>query len=127
VALEAEIVRDLAPLKGKPFVVFHDAFQYFEHRFGLEAVGSITVSPETQPSAKRLTEIRRKLAALSASCVFSEPQFQAKLVAAVTEGTSARAGTLDPEGALIQPGPGAYAALLQNLAVGLKSCLAQGS
>jgi zinc transport system substrate-binding protein len=126
-ALEAEIARDLAPLRGKPFVVFHDAFQYFERRFGLEAVGSITVSPETQPSAKRLTEIRHKLAALSASCVFSEPQAQAKLVAAVIEGTSARAGTLDPEGALVTPGPDAYATLLRNLAGGLKACLAQSS
>jgi zinc transport system substrate-binding protein len=126
-ALEAEIARDLAPLRGKPFVVFHDAFQYFERRFGLEAVGSITVSPETQPSAKRLTEIRHKLAALSASCVFSEPQVQAKLVAAVIEGTSARAGTLDPEGALIAPGPDAYATLLRNLAGGLKACLGEGS
>lgn len=128
VALETDIGRDLAPVKDKPFVVFHDAFQYFEHRFGLTAVGSITVSPEAKPSAKRLTEIRRKLAALSASCVFSEPQFQARLVAAVTEGTSARSGTLDPEGALVEPGPGAYETLLRNLASGLKSCLAgQGS
>jgi len=126
-ALQAEIARDLAPLRGRPFVVFHDAFQYFERRFGLEAVGSITVSPEAQPSAKRLTEIRHKLAALSASCVFSEPQAQAKLVAAVIEGTSARAGTLDPEGVLITPGPDAYATLLRNLAGGLKACLAQGS
>jgi zinc transport system substrate-binding protein len=127
VALEAEIARDLAPVKGKPFVVFHDAFQYFERRFGLEAVGSITISPDAQPSAKRLTEIRRKLETLSASCVFSEPQFQARLVDAVTEGTSARAGTLDPEGARVEPGPGAYAALLRNLAGGLRTCLAQGS
>lgn len=127
VRLQAEIARDLEPVKDKPFVVFHDAFQYFERRFGLAAVGSITVSPEAQPSAKRLTEIRRKLAALSASCVFSEPQFKAKLVSAVTEGTSARAGTLDPEGALVEPGPAAYATLLRNLASGLKSCLAQGS
>ncbi|WP_291176749.1 zinc ABC transporter substrate-binding protein [Hyphomicrobium sp.] len=127
VALEADIARELAPVKDKPFVVFHDAFQYFEHRFGLAAVGSITVSPEAQPSAKRLTEIRRKLAALQAACVFSEPQFQAKLVNAVIEGTSARSGTLDPEGALIDPGPTAYDALLRNLASGLKSCLAQGS
>lgn len=125
--LEAGIARDLEPIKGKPFVVFHDAFQYFERRFGLAAVGSITVSPEAQPSAKRLTEIRRKLAALSASCVFSEPQFQAKLVAAVTEGTSARSGTLDPEGALIDPGPAAYDTLLRNLASGLKACLSPAS
>lgn len=126
VALETDIARELAPVKGKPFVVFHDALQYFEHRFGLSAVGAITVSPEAKPSAKRLTEIRRKLDALSASCVFSEPQFQAKLVAAVTEGTSARSGILDPEGALVEPGPAAYETMLRNLAAGLKSCLAQG-
>lgn len=126
-ALQADVARELAPLKDKPFVVFHDAYQYFEHRFDLAAVGSITLSPEAQPSAKRLTEIRRKLASLSAACVFAEPQFKPKLVAAVTEGTSARAGTLDPEGALLDPGPGAYEALIRNLATGLKSCLVHGS
>jgi len=125
VALEKDIARDLAPVKDRPFVVFHDAFQYFEHRFGLTAIGAITVSPDAQPSAKRLTEIRRRLAALPPSCVFSEPQFQARLVTAVTEGTSARPGTLDPEGALVAPGPGAYDALLRNLAAGLKNCLGQ--
>ncbi|WP_439543550.1 zinc ABC transporter substrate-binding protein [Hyphomicrobium sp.] len=127
VALEADIARELDPVKGKPYVVFHDAYQYFERRFGLSALGSITLNPEAKPSAKRLTEIRKKLGALSASCVFSEPQFQAKLVAAVTEGTSARSGTLDPEGALVEPGPRAYETLLRNLATGLKTCLVQGS
>jgi zinc transport system substrate-binding protein len=127
VALQAEIARDLEPVKGKPYVVFHDAYQYFERRFGLSAVGSITVSPDAQPSAKRLTEIRKKLTTLSASCVFSEPQFQPKLVAAVTEGTSARAGTLDPEGARVEPGPAAYDTLLRNLAAGLRSCLSPQS
>jgi zinc transport system substrate-binding protein len=126
-SLEADIARELAPVKGKPYVVFHDAYQYFERRFELAAVGSITLSPEAQPSAKRLTEIRRKLAGLSASCVFAEPQFKPNLVAAVTEGTSARAGTLDPEGALLEPGPQAYETLIRNLAAGLKGCLIHGS
>lgn len=125
--LGADLARETAPLKGKPYVVFHDAYQYFEHRFGLSPVGSITVSPEVRPSAKRLTEIRRKLAALDASCVFAEPQFQPRLVSAVTEGTSARPGTLDPEGALLTPGPEAYEALLRNLAANMKSCLAPQS
>jgi len=127
VALAADIARELEPVKGKPYVVFHDAYQYFERRFGLSALGSITLNPEAKPSAKRLTEIRKKLGALAASCVFSEPQFQAKLVAAVTEGTSARSGILDPEGALVEPGPRAYDTLLRNLATGLKTCLVQGS
>ena len=125
--LEADLARDMASVKGKPYVVFHDAYQYFERRFGLAPVGSITLSPEVRPSAKRLTEIRQRLGTLEASCVFAEPQFQPRRVDAVIEGTTARAGTLDPEGALLEPGPNAYETLLRNLATGLKSCLAPQS
>ncbi len=125
--LEAEIDRDLAPIKGKPFVVFHDAYQYFERRFGLNAVGSITVSPDVQPSAKRLTQIRAKITNLGADCVFAEPQFSQNLVATVTEGTPARSGTLDPEGTAIKEGPNAYFDLMRGLASGLRSCLHHGS
>lgn len=126
-ALESEISASLAPVTSKPFVVFHDAYQYFERRFGLNAVGSITVSPEVQPSARRLKEIRQKITGLGASCVFAEPQFSQKLVNAVTEGTGARSGTLDPEGATIAEGPQAYMDLMRGLASGLKACLSQGS
>jgi zinc transport system substrate-binding protein len=122
-AAASEIDADLAPAKGKPFVVFHDAYQYFEQRFGVPAAGAITVSPEVQPSAKRIGEIRGKIRDLNVACVFAEPQFKSKLVATVLEGTGAKAGTLDPEGASIEAGPGAYVSLLKNLAQGLKSCL----
>jgi zinc transport system substrate-binding protein len=126
-ALDTAIAGELAPVKGKPFVVLHDAYQYFERRYGLDALGSITVSPEVQPSARRLREIRAKIGALGAACVFAEPGFQPNLVAAVIEGTPARAGTLDPEGLLVAPGPEAYADLLKALAAGLKSCLESSS
>lgn len=122
-AAASEIDADLAPAKGKPFVVFHDAYQYFEQRFGVPAAGAITVSPEVQPSAKRIREIRGKIRDLNVACVFAEPQFKSKLVGTVLEGTGAKAGTLDPEGASIEAGPGAYVALLKTLAQGLKSCL----
>lgn len=124
--LSAAIASDLAAVKGRPFVVFHDAYQYFEARFGMPASGSITMSPDQQPSAKRLTEVRKKIAGLEAACVFAEPQFQPKLVAAVTEGTSARTGTLDPEGLALTPGPNLYAELMTNLARDMKACLAPG-
>ncbi len=122
-AASTSIATDLAPIKGKPFVVFHDAYQYFEARFGVPAAGAITVSPEVQPSAKRLAQIRRKIKDLKVICVFAEPQFKSKLVTTVLEGTGAKAGTLDPEGASVEPGVGAYTELLKNLAAGLKSCL----
>jgi zinc transport system substrate-binding protein len=122
-ALASELATGTKPLRDKPFVVFHDAYQYFDARFGLDAVGSITVSPDVQPSAKRLTELRRKIRSLKAVCVFAEPWFQAPLVAALTEDTGARSGTLDPEGMTLEPGPQLYFVLMRNLAAGLKSCL----
>ncbi len=122
--LTKELTAITQPLQSKPFVVFHDAYQYFDRRFGLDAVGSITVSPEVQPSARRLIELRGRIRELKAVCVFAEPLFQAQLVAALTEGTDARAGTLDPEGLGLEPGPQLYFALMRNLAGSLKSCLA---
>ncbi|PPD29292.1 MAG: zinc ABC transporter substrate-binding protein [Hyphomicrobium sp.] len=126
-ALTAELETELAPVKGRPFVVFHDAYQYFERHFGLTAAGSITVSPDVQPSARRLTAIRQKIGQLGATCVFAEPQFKSKLIDTVIEGTKARPGTLDPEGGLIPAGPDLYSTLMRSLAGGLKDCLARSS
>ena len=121
-ALDVELSGQLAALKGKPFIIFHDATQYFEARYGLTAAGSVTVTPDVQPSAKRLTAIRKKITSLDAVCVFAEPGFQPNLVAAVTGGTVARAGTLDPEGLTLPAGPAMYFDLMHAMAQNLKSC-----
>lgn len=121
--LEEELRTTLAPVAGKPFIVFHDAYQYFETRFGLTVAGSITVSPETMPGAARVDELRSKVAELGATCVFAEPNFQPAIVSTIIEGTPARAGTLDPEGAALTEGPDLYANLLRGLATGLLDCL----
>lgn len=126
-ALSADLETQMGPVRDKPFVVFHDGYQYFEKRFGLDAVGAITVSPEIPPSAKRLTELRRKIRSLAAVCVFAEPMFQPNLIAAVTEGTGARSGTLDPLGAALEPGAPLYFTLMRDLAAGIDSCLNQAS
>ncbi len=122
-ALDAEIRAELQTVGKTPFIVFHDAYQYFENRYGLNAVGAITVSPERKPSAKRLTAIRAKIQSLKATCVFAEPQLDSGLVATVVEGTGAKTGVLDPEGATLPPGPELYPALLKNIAMSLKTCL----
>lgn len=122
-ALDAELKATLVPVKDKPFVVFHDAYQYFEHRYGVHAAGSITVSPETLPGAARLTQIHDKVKALGATCVFAEPQFEPKLVNVVIEGTSAKSGTLDPEAATLDPGPDLYFTLMKGIATSLRDCL----
>lgn len=122
-ALDKDITTDLAPVKAKPLVVFHDAYQYFEHHYGINVVGSITVSPETAPGAERLSAIHKKLASLNAVCVFAEPQFQPKLIDVVTAGTKAKSGILDPEGATLKEGPELYFTLMRNISKSLIDCL----
>ncbi|MEZ5849345.1 MAG: zinc ABC transporter substrate-binding protein [Hyphomicrobiaceae bacterium] len=125
--LEAEIADTVKPLAGRPFVVFHDAYQYFERRFGVTAIGSVTVSPEVPPSARRLSQLRAKLTRLGAACVFAEPQFAPRVISSIIEGTTARKGTLDPLGAAIPAGPGLYATLMRDMAASLKGCLGAAS
>ncbi len=118
---------ELASVKNKPFIVFHDAYQYFEKRFGLNAVGSITINPDLNPGARRLSEIRKKIKSLDAACIFSEPQFTPKLVRVIVEGTRAKTSVLDPLGADLTDGPDLYFELMKNNAKALKTCLAKSS
>ena len=123
--LQAQLAQRLAPLAGKPFIVFHDAYHYFENRFGIEAAGSVTVSPELAPGAERVAEIRQRIAEAGATCVFTEPQFPPRLVATIIEGTDARTGALDPLGSDLPDGPDLYPALLTGLADNLEKCLSR--
>jgi zinc transport system substrate-binding protein len=123
--LDADLRERLQPVRGRPFVVFHDAYQYLERRYGLQAIGSITVSPEHLPGAQRIQAIHAKVAGLGAACVFSEPQFEPPLVQTVIDGTDARTAVLDPEGASLPAGPDLYVSLMTRLADGLATCLAR--
>lgn len=122
-ALTAELQVKLAPVAGKPFIVFHDAYHYFEKRFGMHAVGSITLNPEAMPGARRLADIQQRIRDTGAACVFAEPQFDIGYVKTVIEGTGARESSLDGLGAAIPAGPGAYEALLHSFVTSLTSCL----
>jgi zinc transport system substrate-binding protein len=122
--LEKELQARLAPVAKVPYLVFHDAYQYFEKRFALSAVGSVTINPENPPGAKRVAELRAKAEALKIACVFAEPQFDLKVVRTIVEGTSVRTGVLDPDGgAGLAPGPELYFSLMNRLGDSLVSCL----
>ena len=113
----------LEPVRDRRFVVFHDAYQYFERHFGMTAAGAITLSPERRPSAQRLAEIREAIETRDAACVFAEPQFEPALAQTAVEGTGARLGTLDPLGVELAAGPGAYPALILGIARDMAACL----
>ncbi|QKV19320.1 zinc ABC transporter substrate-binding protein [Oricola thermophila] len=126
-ALTTELQAELEPLHDTGYIVFHDAYQYFENRFGLKPAGSITVTPDVMPGADRLREIQGKVRELDATCVFAEPQFEPKLVSVVTEGTEARSGVLDPLGAELTPGPDLYFDVMRGMADAFTSCLSGDS
>lgn len=123
VALEQRLQQQLAPVRSTPFMVFHDAFQYFERRFGLTGVGSITLSPDQPPGARRLQELRARVTKRGVGCVFSEPQFRAGVVETVVEGSHARSGVLDPYGLTWPDDENAYDRLLEEMARALLNCL----
>ena len=125
--LVTELRVQLQPVQGKGFIVFHDAYQYFEQRFGVAAIGSITVSPEVMPGAERVKALREKIRGLRATCVFSEPQFEPKLVRTLVDGTGAQTGVLDPLGSSLTKGPDLYFELVREMARSLKECLSAKS
>lgn len=122
--MDVEIRQRLAKLRGLPYVVFHDAYAYFERQYGLNPVGSLSVSAERTPGARRVQQLRERIKTLGARCVFSEPQFETALVRTLVEGTDARSGRLDPLGAGLTAGPDAYFLMMDGLADALLDCLA---
>jgi zinc transport system substrate-binding protein len=121
--LKMELVKELSPIKNKPYIVFHDAYQYFEKTFELNAVGSVALEGDIASSPKQISIIKDKIVKSKASCVFQEPQFDSKLVKIVVEGTDAKIGTLDPLGVNISENKDFYLQLLTNMTKSLKECL----
>lgn len=125
-ALESDLRRQLAPLGARPYLVFHDAYRYFEKRFALSPVGAVTVAPERPVGPRRIETLRAAILAGRVVCVFREPQFSPRLIDTLVEGSRTRVGVLDPLGAELEPGAGLYPRLLNALAASLTGCLGSG-
>lgn len=125
--LQTDITARLAPVRTRPFIVFHDGYQYFEKRFALNAAGAIAADPDKRPGARRLRDIRQVIAERNARCVFAEPQFDVSYVTTVIEGTSARAAQLDPIGATLKSGKNAYITMMTTMADSIAECLSAKS
>lgn len=123
--LDAALKRELSAVKNRPYLVFHDAYQYFEARYGLNAIAAISVDPERKPGARRINAVRLAIRQNNVNCVFREPQFSSAAVRVVTEGTGAKSAVLDPMGAELLPGQDLYFQLMHRLADGLAMCLSQ--
>ncbi len=122
-ALVKEVNSILGPVRGRNFVVFHDAYQYFETSFDFPAAGAISLGDASDPSAARIAEIQGRVRNEGINCVLSEPQYNPNLVETVLSGTDAKTGIIDPLGSNLEPGPKLYGDLIRNMAKALAGCL----
>ena len=122
-AMMAEVNATLEPLRGGQFIVFHDAYQYFESDFAFPAAGAISLSDASDPSPARIAEIQARVAREGIDCVLAEPQFNGGLVETVLNGTQAETGILDPLGSDLEPGPELYSQLIRNMSTALAECM----
>ena len=103
-------------------IVFHDAYQYFEKRFGINILGAFTVNTDVMPGAEQLAEIREIIEHDKVSCIFSEPQFNPDIIKAVAKDTNVATGVIDPLGATLNPGKDLYFDLIGNMSKSFKGC-----
>ena len=103
-------------------IVFHDAYQYFEKRFGINILGAFTVNTDVMPGAEQLAEIREIIEHDKVSCIFSEPQFNPEIIKAVAKDTNIATGVIDPLGATLNPGKDLYFDLISNMSKSFKGC-----
>ena len=119
-ALTKSIKKDLN--KNSRVVVFHDAYQYFENRFGIKVLGALTVNTDVLPGAEQLAEIREVIEHEKVNCIFSEPQFNPSIIKTIAKDTNIKTGVLDPLGATLDKGKEMYSELLKNMSSSFKGC-----
>lgn len=119
---QAEVAQMLAPMQGKPFVMLHDAYQYFEARFGLLSVGTVSLSDAVDPGPAHLAQLRDTLIHRGVTCAFAEPQFNPSLLEAAIESRDIKIILVDPIGSQFEPGPGLYVDLLRDMGKAIAGC-----
>ena len=108
--------------KDATFIVFHDAYQYFEKRFGVATAGALTLNTDVLPGAKQISEIQEVIAEREIKCIFSEPQFNPKIIETIAQDTGIKTGVLDPLGSIFDAGKSQYFTLINDLGDKLKDC-----
>jgi len=121
--LESSTAERVASVTDRPFIVFHDAYQYFENRFGVTAAGSIAINPEVSPGARQISLIRSRITEQNIHCVLAEPQFNSDIVEALASDNHVHVGVVDPVGTTSPAATDNYFGMMDRLVTQLTTCL----
>ncbi len=115
----------LKKFKHIPYLVYHDAYQYFEVENKLTGARFITTDPENHPGIKRIRNLKTLINTENIQCIFYEPPDIPSLLNVITENRSVKLSALDPAGLQIPMGKQHYFQLLRQTATTLSYCLSQ--
>ncbi|EUB83498.1 zinc ABC transporter substrate-binding protein ZnuA [Pseudomonas sp. GM30] len=122
-ALDARLKKRLASVQGKPYFVFHEAFDYFEDAYGLKHTGVFSVAAEVQPGAQHVAAMRKRLQEVGKTCVFSEPPLRPRLAETLVAGLPVKLAELDALGGYTPATAQGYEQVLEKLGNDLAGCL----
>jgi zinc transport system substrate-binding protein len=121
--LERELEATLSPVRDIPFVVLHDAYQYYEFGFGLRTVTALTIGPDRGPGVRHIRQLATEMERVGARCLFGEVGVSSPLVARLAHDWDLRSGELDPLGLGRADGPAGYFDMMKENAASLVGCL----
>jgi len=122
-ALDQRLKKRLADVEGKPYFVFHEAFDYFEDTYGLKHAGVFAVAAEVQPGAQHVAAMRTRLQEVGKTCVFSEPPLRPRLAETLVAGLPVKLAELDALGGYTPATAQGYEQMLEKLGNDLAGCL----
>ncbi|WP_339494986.1 zinc ABC transporter substrate-binding protein ZnuA [Pseudomonas sp. RA_105y_Pfl2_P56] len=122
-ALDQRLKKRLASIEGKPYFVFHEAFDYFEDAYGLKHTGVFSVAAEVQPGAQHVAAMRKRLQEIGKTCVFSEPPLRPRLAETLVAGLPVKLAELDALGGYTPATAQGYEQVLEKLGNDLAGCL----
>lgn len=118
--LRKQLKQSLSSIK-KPFMTYHDGYQYFEKEFNLNNAGFITAS-ELQPSARRISHLKSLIKEKKVACIFYDAPTKPAIMKSLLANSNAKAVMLDPAGILITPGKNAWFELMSLMGKQFISC-----
>ena len=120
--MEEDIREKLRPLRDKPMIVYHDAFQYFEKSFALKSIGAIILKSDQSPSVKHIKQLKKLAKEKNVTCVLGAPGAHPRIATVVMSGTNAGFSIVDPLGLYIEKGPDLYFDMMTDIAQSIADC-----